>query len=420
MPTIIDLRGGLKAGKYDGALSALYSDLTAAKRRVQRLADLFMDEFRDEEADVSLFSAPGRVEIGGNHTDHNNGTVLAGAIGPDTMGLACKTGEPAVVIKSVGFSPNTVKLETFSPHEGGSTSDRLIRGVCAGFARAELPYGGYNAVTHSEVPPGSGLSSSAAFENLVGVMLDHLYGKGDLSPVILAGIGHFAENIYLQKPSGLMDQTASAVGGLLKIDFEDPEKPVVERVPFRLPGYKLFITGPIGSHADLTPEYAAIPQEMRKVAWALGRDNMRGVSMEQFIKALPSLTQSNMPGRALLRAYHFLCENERASAQAEALKNNKTGEFLRLINESGRSSFMYLQNVVTQEDQGLGVALALSETLLAGRGAQRVHGGGFAGTIQAFVPDGLAAEYTSGMEAVFGAGSCIGVSIREQGAVKVL
>jgi galactokinase len=416
---VVELRGGLNTGTYDNQLSALYPDLTAAKRRVRRLVELFMDEFRNEEADVSLFSAPGRVEVGGNHTDHNNGTVLAGAIGLDTMGLACKTDEPVVVLKSVGFSPNTVKLETFSPHEGGSTSDRLIRGVCAGFARAELPYGGFFAVTQSDVPPGSGMSSSAAFENLIGAVLDHLYGQGDLDPVILAGIGHFAENIYLQKPSGLMDQTVSAVGGLVKIDFADPEKPLVERVPFSLPGYKLFIVGPIGSHADLTPEYAAIPQEMRKIAWALNHDNMRGVSKEQFLKALPSLIGSQS-GRALLRAYHFLCENDRAPAQAEALKNGNCDEFLRLINESGHSSFMYLQNVVTQEDQGLGVALALSESLLAGRGAQRVHGGGFAGTIQAFVPDELAEAYSAGMEAVFGTGSCVEVHIRKQGAVKVL
>jgi galactokinase len=232
-------------------------------------------------------------------------------------------------------------------------------------------------------------------------------------------MGHFAENIYLQKPSGLMDQTVSAVGGLLKMDFEDPEKPHINRVPFDLPGYKILITGPIGSHADLTPEYAAIPQEMRKVAWALGQETMRGVSKTQFITALPSLMQT-LPGRALLRAYHFLCENGRASEQAAALRKGDTRAFLRSVSESGQSSFMYLQNVITQEDQGLGVALAVSETLLAGRGAQRVHGGGFAGTIQAFVPDKLVESYINGMEAVFGAGSCIEVRIRERGTVKVL
>jgi galactokinase len=419
MPTIIGLRSGLKAGEYDGKLSALYGDLTAAKRRIQRLTELFIDEFGEEDVSVSLFSAPGRTEVGGNHTDHNNGTVLAGAIGLDSLGLACKTDEPVIRIKSVGFSPNAVNVETFSPQEGGSTSDRIIRGICDGFARAGLPYGGFCAVTQSDVPPGSGLSSSAAFENLVGTILDHLYGQGGLDPVILAGIGNFAENIYLQKPSGLMDQTVSAVGGLLKMDFKDPEKPIIKRVPFDLKGYRILITGPIGSHADLTPEYAAIPQEMRKVAWALGQDTMRGVGMNQFIAALPALMQ-NLPGRALLRAYHFLCENERAAGQAAALAGGDGETFLRLINESGRSSFMYLQNVVTQEDQGLGVALALSGSLLSGRGAQRVHGGGFAGTIQAFVPETLTEAYISGMEAVFGAGSCMEVRIREQGAMRVL
>ncbi|MCL2002511.1 MAG: galactokinase [Oscillospiraceae bacterium] len=419
MPTISKLRNGLKAGQYDGKLSALYGDVTAAKRRVQRLIDLFVDEYKDEEAVVSLFSAPGRVEIGGNHTDHNNGTVLAGAVELDNLGLACKSEEPEIHVKSVGFSSNAVNLETFSPQDGGSTSDRIIRGVCAGFARAGLPYGGFRAVSQSDVPPGSGLSSSAAFENLVGVVLDHLYGGGRLDPVILAGIGNFAENIYLQKPSGMMDQTVSAVGGLLKMDFEDPEQPRIERIPFDLPGYRIMIVGPIGSHADLTPEYAAIPQEMRKVAWALGQETMRGVSKAQFITALPSLNQT-LPGRALLRAYHFLNENERAVKQAEALKIKDVKGFLRLIAGSGRSSFMYLQNVVTSEEQGLGVALALSETLLAGRGAQRVHGGGFAGTIQAFVPTDLTEAYSTGMETVFGAGTCAEVKIRKQGAVKVL
>ncbi|MDR0324550.1 MAG: galactokinase [Oscillospiraceae bacterium] len=419
MPTLSELRNGLKAGEYDAALSELYKDLTAAKRRIQRLIELFSDDFGDGGAEVSLFSSPGRTEIGGNHTDHNNGRVLAGAIGLDTLGLACLNDEPAIRLHSVGFSKNTVNIETLSPDEGGSTSDRLIRGVCAGFARAMLPYGGFNAVTQSDVPSGSGLSSSAAFENLVGTILGHLYGQGGMDAAALAGIGNFAENIFIQKPSGLMDQTASAVGGLSLMDFENPEKPRVETIPFDLPGHTMIITGPIGSHADLTPEYAAIPQEMRKVAWALGSDTMRGVSPERFTAALPSLMTS-LPGRALLRAYHFLCENERALQQADALKTGKFEEFLRLVNDSGRSSYMYLQNVVTQEEQGLGVALALSESLLFGRGAQRVHGGGFAGTIQAYVPDDLADAYKSGMEAVFGVGSCLVICIRKQGVVKVI
>jgi galactokinase len=419
MPNINELRAGLKEDLFDEQLSGLYCGMTAAKRRVQRLIDIFLDEYEADEEEVYLFSAPGRVEIGGNHTDHNNGTVLAAAIEHDTLGLARKTDGQLISIKSLGFSPNTVDIEVLSPQEGGSTSDRIIRGMCAGFARAGLPYGGFQAVTQSEVPPGSGLSSSAAFENLIGIILDHLYGTGGLDPVVLAGIGNFTENIFLQKPSGLMDQTVSAVGGLLKMDFADPESPIIERVPYCLPGHKLMITGPIGSHADLTPEYAAIPQEMRKVAWALGQDNMRGVSTASFITALPSLMQ-NISGRALLRAYHFLCENDRASAQAEAMRDGDAGEFLRLINESGQSSFMYLQNVVTAEDQGLGVALALSESILSGRGAKRVHGGGFAGTIQAFVPDDLADAYITGMEAVFGTNSCVEARIREQGAVRVI
>ncbi|MCL1806285.1 MAG: galactokinase [Oscillospiraceae bacterium] len=419
MPILITLRDGLKAGKYDAKLANLYGDLTAAKRRVQRLIELYADYFNDEGTEVSLFSAPGRTEIGGNHTDHNNGRVLAGAIELDTLGLAGKCEGDIIKLQSVGFAKNTVNIETLSPDEGGSTSDRIIRGVCAGFAKNGLPYGGFHAVTHSDVPPGSGLSSSAAFENLIGVIIDHLYGDGRIKPSTLARIGNFAENVYIQKPSGLMDQTASAVGGLSLMDFADPEKPQVESIPFDCPGHTMIITGPIGCHADLTPEYAAIPQEMRKVAWTLGQDTMRGVTNERFIAALPSMT-TTISGRALLRAFHFLRENERAHKQAKALKSGDFEHFLQLVNESGLSSFMYLQNVVLQEEQGLGVALMLSEMLLNGRGAHRVHGGGFAGTIQAFVPDDILESYKTGMEAVFGIGSCLAVRIRKQGVVKVI
>lgn len=420
MPTLNELRENLRGGAYDGALSALYSDLPAAKRRIQRLCEMFMDDF-GEEGEVFLFSSPGRTEIGGNHTDHNNGRVLAGAISQDTIGLARKNDEPVIRLHSIGFTKNNVSIETLSPDEGGATSDRLIRGVCAGFSRAGMPIGGFCAVTHSEVPPGSGLSSSAAFENLVGIILSHLYGDGKIDPVTLAGIGHFAENIYIQKPSGMMDQTASAAGGLSLLDFKDPERPRLDSIDFEwaAAGHMLLITGPIGCHADLTPEYASIPQEMRKVAWALGQETMRGVTKARFLTALPSLWQS-LPDRALLRAYHFLCENDRAARQAEALKTGKFSEFLRLVNESGRSSYMYLQNVITGEDQGLGLALALSECLLGGRGAVRVHGGGFAGTIQAFVPLDLAEVYKNGMEAVFGADTCIAAKIRKQGVVRVI
>ncbi|MDR0293130.1 MAG: galactokinase [Oscillospiraceae bacterium] len=419
MPALLKLRGGLKAGVYDARLAELYGDPAAAKRRVQRLIELFCDDFGGEDAEVSLFSAPGRTEIGGNHTDHNNGRVLAGAVGLDTLGLACKNDEPVIRLQSVGFTKNTVNIETLSPDEGGSTSDRLIRGVCAGFARDGRPYGGFNAVTHSEVPPGSGLSSSAAFTNLVGIILDHLYGLGKLDPVTLAGFGHFAENIFIQKPSGMMDQTSSAVGGLTLMDFEDPERPKVERVPFELPGHTLLITGPIGCHADLTPEYAAIPQEMRKVAWTLGQETMRGVSLERFVAALPSM-MNTLPDRALLRAFHFLRENERVAGQAKALKTGDFAEFLRLVNESGQSSYMYLQNVLMPEDQGLGLALALSGAILERRGAQRVHGGGFGGTIQAFVPNDLTKVYKNGLEAVFGVGCCLAVRIRRQGVIRVI
>jgi galactokinase len=399
----------LRTGAYHQALSALYPDVGAAVSRFERLNALWE---ASREGEVRLYSSPGRTEIGGNHTDHNNGRVLAGAIHLDTIALARKNDENVIRVRSAGFAPNRVDLD--KPEDSKNSADRLILGICDAFRQRGLPVGGFDAVTSSEVPPGSGLSSSAAFENLICLILGDLYGGVVPEPVEMAKIGRYAENVFWQKPSGLMDQMAGALGGLSLIDFENPESPRVQTVKSDFQGYTLFIAGPIGSHAGLSDEYAAIPREMKMAALAFGKETLRGVPPEEFFRAMPGLA---IPERAALRAYHFLTENERAAAEAEALRRGDVAAFLDLVNASGRSSFMYLQNVVSGTRQSLGVALAYSETLLKGRGAQRVHGGGFAGTIQAFVPDDMAAAYQSAMTAAFG--GCVAARIRERGAARI-
>ncbi|MDR1692151.1 MAG: galactokinase [Oscillospiraceae bacterium] len=357
-----------------------------------------------------LYSSPGRTEVGGNHTDHNNGRVLAGAIHLDAVGLARKNNDHVIRVKSEGFPEACVDLMRWEA--GNGSADRLILGLCDGFRLHGFPVGGFDAVTVSRVPPGSGLSSSAAFENLICLILADLYGKSVPAPETMAKIGRHAENAFWQKPSGLMDQMAGALGGLHLIDFQDPERPAVTPVPHSFGDHVLFITGPIGTHAGLTEDYAAIPREMKLVAGFFGKDALREVPPGDFYQAYQALREG-LPQRAVLRAAHYFAENDRVLREAEALTRGDIPAFLELVNASGRSSYMYLQNVVSGTRQDLGAALAYSESLLRGRGAQRVHGGGFAGTIQAFVPEDLAETYQTSMEKVFG--GCAAVRIREEG-----
>ena len=370
------------------------------------------------------FSAPGRAEIGGNHTDHQHGCVLAAAVNLETAAEVAYNHSDFIRVRSEGYSPVEVNLNDLSVHDGEkNTSAALIRGVAAAFAQKGAKLQGFDASVHSTVLPGSGLSSSAAFEVLMGTICNTLFLGGKLSPVEIAQIGQYAENVYFGKPCGLMDQTASSVGGMVFIDFENPAKPIVEKLDFDFEkaGYALCIIDSGAGHADLTGEYAAIPVELREVCRLFGKEVLREIPEGDFFAALPEL-RHRVPDRAILRAVHFYQENKRVQLQAQALRNGDIETFLRLVSESGRSSWMYLQNITPAgaiQHQDMAVSLALCDTLLHGRGAYRVHGGGFAGTVQAFVPMDMLDAFKSGIERVLGAGKCHVLSIRPQGGIQV-
>ena len=370
------------------------------------------------------FSAPGRTELGGNHTDHQRGCVLAAAVDLETTAQVTLNETDTIRVFSEGYAPVEVSLQDLSIHEGEeNTTAALVRGVAAEFVRRGAAVQGFDAYVRSTVLPGSGLSSSAAFEVLMGTILNELFFESSLSPAEVARIGQYAENVYFGKPCGLMDQMTSAVGGMVFIDFEYPACPVVERIDFDLAsaGYALCIIDTGADHADLTAEYAAIPGEMKAVCSYFGKEVLRQIPQETFFAALPQL-RGRVPDRAILRAMHFYRENERAQRQAEALRAGDVDAFLQLVKESGRSSWMYLQNITPAgavEQQAVAVALALCEELLNGRGAARVHGGGFAGTVQAFVPQDMLDAFRAGVEAVLGEGKCHVLSIRAAGGVRV-
>ena len=371
-----------------------------------------------------FFSSPGRTEIGGNHTDHNYGRVLAGAVNLDNVAIAAKNGTEIIQIESEGyqsFSVDLSKLQADRNEEGTSAS--LVRGVASRMKYLGFAIGGFNAIIDGRVPKGSGLSSSASFEVLIAAILSHLFNEGSLDPITNALVGQYSENNYFGKPCGLMDQTACACGGLITIDFEDPSKPEVRKVNFDFlsTGFALVITDTGGSHDNLTPEYASVFNEMKAVAEVLGSRVLRQVTLEKVIDSIPVLRE-NTGDRAILRAFHFHGDNRRVVRQVEALEKNDFSTFLELVVESGYSSFMYNQNIYAVgnvHEQGVSLALALSEMLLKGQGAWRVHGGGFAGTIQAFVPRDLVERYIGTLEHVFGKGSCHKLFIREKGAVMV-
>ena len=371
-----------------------------------------------------LFSAPGRTEISGNHTDHQHGCVLAAAVNLETVADVTLNGTDFIRVCSEGYAPVEIDLRDLSIREAEkNTTAALIRGVAAAFADRGAVLQGFDAAVRSTVLPGSGLSSSAAFEVLIGTILNELFFEKKLSAVEIAQIGQYAENVYFGKPSGLMDQTASSVGGMVFIDFADPAKPIVERLDFDFSaaGHALCIIDSGADHANLTHEYAAIPQELRAVCAQFGKEVLRDIPEEEFFAALPRL-RGAVPDRAILRAIHIYQENKRVLRQAEALRAGDFDTFLHLATESGRSSWMYLQNITPAgetEHQAVAVALALCDTLLGGRGAFRVHGGGFAGTVQAFVPMDLLEQFKRGIEAVLGEGSCHVLSIRPEGGIRV-
>ena len=377
-----------------------------------------------EKAPERYFSAPGRTEIGGNHTDHQRGRVLAAAVNLDTRAAVRVNGTGTVRILSKGYPLCTVSLNTLVPQENEiNTTPALVRGVCARFAELGCKVEGFDAYCESTVLPGSGLSSSAAFEVLIGTIVNHLFFDGRVSQPEIAQIGQYAENVFFGKPCGLMDQTASAVGNLVTIDFFDKDHPVIEPVDFDFSacGHALCIIDSQASHADLTDEYAAIPGELKQICAYFGKEVLTQISEADFFAAIPALRKI-CPDRAVLRAIHFYQENARVPQQVEALRRGDFTAFLELVKQSGYSSYMYLQNVIPAgyvEHQDVAVSLALCEHYLRGKGAYRVHGGGFAGTVQAFVPFELLDSFRAGIDAVLGQGACHVLSIRPQGGVEM-
>lgn len=429
MPSIETIIDYLNAEGGRAYLSSLYGEPHPSTRVIQverylGLLDRFLELYPARQ-EVNFYSAPGRTEVGGNHTDHNAGRVLAAAVDLDIIAVAAPNHEGVVRVHSEGFPPTLVKLSQLGLIRGERyTATSLVRGVCARFQQLGYQVGGFDAAVTSTVPKGSGLSSSAAYEVLMATILNHLYNQGSLDPLSLAQIGQYAENAYFGKPSGLMDQTASAVGGFVSIDFKDFDHPLVRKVDFDFAasGYTLVIVDTAGDHTDLTAEYAAAEVEMKAVANALGGSVLREFSESQVLENIASLREV-VSDRAILRAIHFYRDDHRVVEQVAALEAGDFTQFLELVNDSGRSSWMLLQNCYPPgevQHQGLTIALAISEALLDGRGAWRVHGGGFAGTIQAFVPDDLLPEYIKGMETVFGRASCHAVHIRPAGALSLM
>ena len=370
------------------------------------------------------FSAPGRTEIGGNHTDHQRGRVLAAAVNLDTVAAVRLNGTDQIRIHSKGYPMSEVNIKELTPKEEEiNSTPALIRGVAARFVQLGCEVKGFDAYCESTVLPGSGLSSSAAYEVLIGTIINHLFFDAQVSQAEVAQIGQYAENVFFGKPCGLMDQTASAVGNLVTIDFFDKENPKIEPVAFDFAscGHALCIIDSGADHADLTDEYAAIPGECKAIASYMGKEVLTEIGEGDFYAKIPEL-RKECGDRAVMRAIHFYQENARVPKQVAALEQGDFETFLKLIKESGYSSYMYLQNVIPagyKEHQDVAVALAVCEHFLAGRGAYRVHGGGFAGTIQAFVPYDILDSFVAGMDGILGEGACHVLSIRPQGGVEM-
>ena len=421
-----DMIGRLLSEKVQDQLRYLYgSDGETVEKQTKRYADLLMRHTAlfGEHRDVQLISAPGRTEIGGNHTDHNNGRVLAASVNLDALCAASPRKDLKVCFHSEGYDPIEMDLTDLSVHpEEAGTTKGLIRGVAYGMKQAGYRIGGFDAAVTSTVAGGSGLSSSAALEVMLTGILDSLYNAFDMPYVLRAQISKQAENLYFGKPSGLLDQMASAAGGLVTVDFRDTDRPEVEAISydFAKKGYSLVVVATGGSHANLTDQYAAIPAEMKSVAQCFGQPVLRGLTVEQMTEKIGEL-RGKVSDRALLRAFHFIQEDERVPEQVAALKEDRIRDFLQLIIDSGRSSYMYLQNIYADPaDQSLSLALCLAENMLQGRGAWRIHGGGFAGTTLNFVPQDMTEKFVNVMEQAFGKGACSVLNIRPVGAARVV
>ena len=407
-------------------IAMIYKDTASACKRYISALDSFVEKYGERE-NVMLLSVPGRSEILGNHTDHNNGKVLAGAIDRDIIAVAAKNDSGAVRLLSEGYDEDVVDISDSSSPEKfeNFTSRSLIAGMVHGIGSAGYEVGGFDAYTTSDVLKGSGISSSAAYEVMIGNIINHLYCGGAISNVEIAKIAQYSENVYFGKPSGLMDQMACAVGGFVYIDFKDPKEPIVAPLEFSLSdaGYELCIVNTGGNHADLNEDYASVPGEMKAVAAILGKPTLCGTAVSEILANAKQI-RGAAGDRAFLRAMHFAKENERVERGFAALKNKNIEGFFKTVKESGASSFQYLQNVYTNKnvrEQGISVALAVTDGALGDAiPAFRVHGGGFAGTIQAYVKRERADEYEALMNSVFGDGSVMRLSVRPYGAVKVL
>lgn len=427
MPEISKVMKFIKGNSSDKIFDRLYGSKPGV---LNRQRDRYLNAIRSftelypGKNDIELFSTPGRTEVGGNHTDHNAGRILAAAVDLDVIAAVAPNDEGVIRIKSEGYPQDIVELHELDLKESEKyTSAALIRGVSSRLKELGYAIGGFDAYTTSNVLKGSGLSSSAAFEVLVVTILNHLYNNGVINDVLNAQIAQYAENNYFGKPCGLMDMTTCAVGGFVTIDFKDFENPVVGKVDFDFAasGFSMVIVDTGGNHADLNEDYTALEHEMKEVARAFGGKVLREFTKQRVLENIPYL-RSKVNDRAILRAVHFYDDDQRVVEQVQSLGNNRFDEFLRLITDSGYSSWMLCQNCYSHkniEEQGISVALALTENLLKGKGAWRVHGGGFAGTIQVFVPNELLVSYLEKMKEVFGEEACYELMIRPAGTIKI-
>ncbi len=414
------------AQKYQGRLAEIYISqnvLAYQAKRYQEAIRKFEELYGPGEAEI--YSAPGRSEVGGNHTDHQHGEVLAASINLDAIAVVRKSGKNQIQLLSDGYPMITADLSSLeNKKEEEGTSIGLIRGMVYGLKKNGHQVGGFQAYVTSDVLNGAGMSSSAAFEVLVGTILSGLYNDMSISPIEIAQVAQYAENVYFGKPCGLMDQMACSVGGLIHIDFADPSNPIVEKVGVDFSAYRhsLCITDTKGSPADLTDDYAQIPQEMKKVAAFFGKGFLREVTPEDFYKDIPKL-RKKCGDRPVLRALHFFEEDKRVEREVSCLKEGDFQGFLQAVKESGDSSFKYLQNIYTNKDvqnQSVSIGLAASDSILPGHGASRVHGGGFAGTIQAFVADDFVEGYRKMLDGIYGEGSCHVLKVRPFGGIRVV
>lgn len=418
----------LESPEYAAKFSHIYcTDESSCKEHIKRFTYLinnFTDFFNSAE-NIRLFSAPGRTEVGGNHTDHQRGKVLAASVNLDTIAAVALNGSNKINVKSEGYDLITIDINDLEiKEEQFNTTASLIRGITAAFIKLGYKIEGFNAFITSNVLKGSGLSSSAAFEVLIGTIINNIFCNGKETNIKIAQIGQYAENVYFGKPSGLMDQMASSVGGFVTIDFKDAENPIVEKIDFDFSscGYSLCIADAVGDHADLTDEYALVTYEMKSVSEFFGKSVLSEVSKEDFYKNIAEI-RLKCGDRAVLRSMHYYNDNERVVNEVTALKNNDFESFKKNVIESGHSSYMYLQNVFSSkspESQCLSIALAIAEKILKDKGgAYRVHGGGFAGTIQAFVPNEIFEQFRTEIENIFGKGTCHRLSIRPVGGIEI-